>query len=94
MFKKTALAAIAALTIAAASASPAQALSNKGAFWLGLGTVAAVSIATAHAHGGYYGDYSPGYGGGRAYRRAARRCANRFGWQTWRWERCMSRHGF
>ena len=41
MLKKTAIAAIAALTIAAASASPAQALSKKGAYWLGLGTVAA-----------------------------------------------------
>ncbi len=94
MFKKTAIAAIAALTIAAASASPAQALSKKGAFWLGLGTVAAVGIAAAHAHGGYYGDYGPGYRGGRAYRRAARRCARRFGWHTWRWERCMYRRGF
>jgi len=94
MFKKTAIAAIAALTIAAASASPAQALSKKGAFWLGLGTMTAVGIAAAHANGGYYGDYGPGYGGGRAYRRAARRCARRFGWHTWRWERCMARRGF
>ena len=39
MFKKTAIAAIAALTIAAASASPAQALSKKGAFFLGLGAL-------------------------------------------------------
>ncbi len=94
MFKKTAIAAVAALTIAAATASPAQALSKKGAFWLGLGSMAAIGIASAHAHGGYYGDYGPGYGGGRAYRRAARRCARRFGWHTWRWERCMRRRGF
>ena len=42
MLKNTAIAAMAALTIAAASASPAQALSKKGAFWLGIGTAAAV----------------------------------------------------
>ena len=92
MFKKTAIAAVAALTIAAASASPAQALSKKGAFWLSLGAMTAVGIASAH--GGYYGDYGYGYRGGRAYRRSARRCARRFGWHTWRWERCMSRRGF
>ncbi len=94
MFKKTAIAAIAALTIAAASASPAQAMSSKGKFFLGLGAVTALGIAAAHAHGGYYGDPGHGYRGGRHYRRAARRCARRFGWYTWRWERCMHRRGF
>ncbi len=98
MFKKTVIAAVAALTIAAAMASPAQALSKKGAFFLGLGSVAAIGIASAHANGGYHGGYNDGYGygyrGGRAYRRSARRCARRFGRHTWRWERCMSRRGF
>ena len=103
MFKKTAIAAVAALTIAAAMASPAQALSKKGAFFLGLGSAAAIGIASAHAHGGYHGGYGHGgyhggyghgYRGGRVYRRTARRCARRFGWHTWRWERCMSRRGF
>ena len=90
MFKKTAIAAVAALTIAAAMASPAQALSKKGAFFLGLGGAAAIGIASAHAHGGYHGGYGHGYGGGRVYKRTARRCARRFGWHTWRWERCLS----
>ena len=94
MFKKTAIAAIAALTIAVASASPAQALSKKGAFFLGLGSAAAIGIASAHAHGGYYGDRGHGYRGGRHYRRSARRCARRFGWHTFRWERCMYRRGY
>ena len=94
MFKKTAIAAIAALTIAAASASPAQALSKKGAFFLGLGSAAAIGIASAHAHGGYYGDPGHGYRGGRHYRRSARRCARRFGWHTFRWERGMYRRGY
>ena len=94
MLKKTVIAAIAALTIAAAMASPAQALSKKGAFFLGLGSVAAIGIASAHAHGGYYGDHGHGYRGGRHYRRSARRCARRFGWHTFRWERCMYRRGY
>ena len=30
----------------------------------------------------------------RQYRRTARHCANKWGWHTWRWERCMNRRGF
>jgi hypothetical protein len=98
MFKKTAIAAIAALTIAASMASPAQALSKKGAFFLGLGAASAIAITTAHANGhrfrgGHrYGGHRWSYR--RAYRRAARKCAYRFGRHTWRWERCMARRGF
>lgn len=92
--RNTAIAAIAALTIAASMASPAQALSKKGAIalGLGLGTIAAVGAAHAHGHG-YYG-YGGYYDEGRAYRRAARKCAHRWGWHTWKWERCMDRRGF
>lgn len=110
MFKKSLIAAVAALTIAASMASPAQALSKNGALalGLGLGTVAAIGIASAHDRGGYYGydgyyagGYYPagGYGYGyrrenRGYRYWARECADRFGWETRRWNRCMDRHGF
>ncbi|MEO9876185.1 MAG: hypothetical protein ABJM26_01700 [Anderseniella sp.] len=88
--RKTAIAAVAAITIAAAMASPAQAGKFKHKhFWAGLGTAAAIG-AIGH---GYYG-YDHGYRGGRHYRRSARRCARRFGWHTWRWERCMSRRGY
>lgn len=93
MFKKTAIAAIAALTIAASMASPAQALSKKGAIALGAFSAVAIGIAAAHAndrHGGYGHGYSPR----RAYKRAARKCSYRFGRHTWRWERCMHRSGF
>jgi len=98
MFKKTAIAAIAALTIAASMASPAQALSKKGKFFLGLGATTAIGIAAANAHGGYHG-HRHGYRDGRwsyrrAYKRAARKCSYRFGRHTWRWERCMARRGF
>lgn len=100
MFKKTIIAAAAALTIAASmAATPAQAMSKKGAFFLGLGTATAIGIAAANAHGhnGYHGHR--GYRGDRwnyrrAYKRAARKCSYRFGRHTWRWERCMARHGF
>jgi hypothetical protein len=89
--RNTAIAAVAAITIAAALASPAQAMSKKGAFWAGVGTAAAFgAIGAAHGHG----YYDHGYRGGRHYRRAARRCARRFGWHTWRWERCMDRRGY
>jgi hypothetical protein len=91
--RTTAIAAVAAITIAAAMASPAQAMSKKGAFWAGVGTAAAFgAIGAAHGHGYYDDGY--GYRGGRHYRRAARRCARRFGWHTWRWERCMDRRGY
>jgi len=90
--RTTAIAAVAAITIAAAMASPAHAMSKKGAFWAGVGTAAAFgAIGAAHGHG-YYGHDE--YRGGRHYRRSARRCARRFGWHTWRWERCMSRRGY
>ncbi|MGB5213721.1 MAG: hypothetical protein WBN88_08780 [Anderseniella sp.] len=90
--RNTAIAAVAAITIAAAMASPAHAMSKKGAFWAGVGTAAAFgAIGAAHGHG-YYGHDE--YRGGRHYRRSARRCARRFGWHTWRWERCMSRRGY
>jgi len=90
--RKTAIAAVAAITIAAAMASPAQAKKFKhGPFWAGVGAAAAIgAIGAAHGHGYYDGDYR----GGRHYRRSARRCARRFGWHTWRWERCMSRRGY
>ncbi len=107
MFKKSLIAAAAVLTIAASMATtPAQALSKKGAFVLGLGAATAIGITAAHAghgrHYGHYGHLSYGHGhyGGhrwnyrRAYKRAARKCAYRFGRHTWRWERCMARHGF
>ena len=90
--RTTAIAAVAAITIAAAMASPAHAMSKKGAFWAGVGTAAAFgAIGAAHGHG-YYGHDE--YRGGRHYRRSARRCARRFGWHTWRWERCLSRRGY
>ena len=95
MIRKTAIAATAALIVAATmAATPAQALSKKGAFFLGLGAATMVGIAAANAHGhsGYYDGYY--YNDGRAYRRAANHCANKWGWHTWRWERCMSRKGF
>ena len=89
--RNTAIAAVAAITIAVSMASPAQAISKHGAFWAGVGTVAAIgAIGAAHGHGYHDGEYR----GGRHYRRSARRCARRFGWHTWRWERCMRRRGF
>ena len=87
--RTTAIAAVAAITIAAAMASPAHAISKKGAFWAGVGTAAAFG-AIGHGYHGYDHDYR----GGRHYRRSARRCAHRFGWHTWRWERCMRRRGY
>ncbi|MEO9875814.1 hypothetical protein [Sulfitobacter pontiacus] len=94
MLKKTAIAAVAALTIATAMASPAQALSKGAKIGIATG-IFALGAAAAHAHGGgYYGDHGHGYRGGRHYRRSARRCARRFGWHTFRWERCMYRRGY
>ena len=97
--RNTAIAAVAAITIAASMASPAQALSKKdAALGFAFGALA-IGAAAAHAHGGH-GYYGHGYHGGhrwnyrRAYKRAARKCGYRFGWHTWRWERCMSRRGF
>ncbi|MEO9873701.1 MAG: hypothetical protein ABJM26_19475 [Anderseniella sp.] len=88
--RNTAIAAVAAITMAAAMASPAQAGSKH--FWAGVGTAAAFgAFGAAHGHG-YYGHDE--YRGGRHYRRSARRCARRFGWHTWRWERCMRRRGY
>jgi hypothetical protein len=90
--RNTAIAAIAAVTIAASMASPANALSKKGAFFLGLGTAAAFGAA-AHAHG-YHGHYGHGYYGHGRYKRISRKCARRWGWHTWRFDRCMDRHGY
>jgi len=28
------------------------------------------------------------------YRYVSRQCADRWGWNTWRWERCMRRRGY
>jgi hypothetical protein len=94
--RTTAIAAIADITMAAAMASPAQALSKRGGIALGVGLGAlAVGAAAAAAHDRrrhYDDDYE--YRGGRAYRRAANRCADRYGWETRRWYRCMDRQGF
>ena len=92
--RNTAIAAVAAITIAASMASPAQALSKKGAFWAGVGTATVIGLAAGAAHANHGGYYNDGYYEDRAYRRAANKCANRYGWHTWRWERCMDRRGF
>jgi hypothetical protein len=91
--RNTAIAAVAAITFAASMASPANALSKKGAIAIGAFSALAITAAaaSAHGHGGYYED---GYYEDRAYRRAANRCADRYGWRAWRWERCMDRKGF
>jgi len=95
--RTTAIAAVAAITMAAAMASPAQALSKKGGIALGVGLGAlAICAAAAAAHDRRYygdGDYYE-YRESRAYRRAANRCADRYGWETRRWHRCMDRQGF
>ena len=92
--RNTAVAAMAALTIALAASSPANALSKKGAFYIGLGTAAAFAGA-AHAHGhGYYGYGGASYHGGNHYRRTARRCARKWGWHTGRFDDCMYNHGY
>jgi hypothetical protein len=90
--RNTAIAAVAAITIAASMSSPANAwtTNQKIGFGVGLGAVAlGAAIASGNA---YYGD--DGYRGGRHYRRSARHCARRFGWHTWRWERCMRHRGY
>ncbi len=89
--RNTAIAAIAALTVAASMASPAQALTSWQKAQIGLGAAGLFAGAIAHSQG-YHGGY--GYAEDRHYRRAARRCARRFGWNTWRFERCMARRGF
>ncbi len=68
MFKKSLVAAVAALTIAASMASPAQALSKRGAvaLGLGLGTIAAIGIASAHDRNRYY-EPEEYYNGGDYY---------------------------
>jgi hypothetical protein len=94
MFKKSIIATAAALTIAATmAATPAQALSKKGAIALGAFSALAIGAAAA-AHANDRG-YRGGYRGHRiSYRHAARKCAYRFGRHTWRFDRCMARHGF
>ena len=82
--RTAAIAAVAAITIAAAMASPAHAMSKEGAFWASVGTAAAFgAIGAAHGHGYYDDDYE--YRGGRHYRRSARRCADRHGRETRKW---------
>jgi hypothetical protein len=92
--RNTAIAAIAALTIAASMASPAQALSDWQKAQIGLGAFGlAAGIASGAAYGGGY--YDRGYyDEGISYNRASRKCARRFGYGTWRWERCMDNFGF
>jgi len=94
--RTTAIAAIAAVTIAASMASPAQALSKKGgvALGIGIGALAVGAAAAAANNRRYYRDEEYNYYEGRAYKRAARDCAYRYGWHTYRWERCMDRRGF
>jgi hypothetical protein len=95
--RPTAIAAIAAITIAASMASPAQALSKKGGIALGIGLGAlaiGAAAAAAHERNRYYGVEEYEYRDSRGYRRAARRCADRYGWNTYRWDRCMDRQGY
>ena len=90
--RTTAIAAVAAITIAVSMASPANALSTGQKIGIGIG---AFGLAAAIAHGhGAYGYDDGGFRGGRHYRRSSRRCARRFGWDTWRWERCMRNRGY
>ena len=90
--RNTAIAAVAALTIAVSTSSPASALTTGEKIGIGIG---AFGVAAAIASGNAYYDYDDRrYRGGRHYRRTARRCARRFGWHTWRWERCMHRRGY
>jgi hypothetical protein len=73
--------------------SPAHALSDWQKAQIGLGAASLFVGAAAVANG--YGYEDEGYyGEGRAYRRAARSCARRWGWHTWKWERCMENRGF
>ena len=96
--RTTAIAAIAAFTIAASMASPANAMSKKGAYALGAFSALAVGAAVASAHArGHDGYYDDDYGyrrGGRAYRRAFNRCADRFRINSQRFDNCMARRGF
>ena len=95
--RTTAIAAIAAITIAASMASPAQALSKKERIGLGVGLgmlAIGAAAASASAREREYYDDEYYYRGNRAYRRAAQRCADRYGWETRRWYRCMDRQGF
>ncbi len=88
--RNTAIATVAAITIAVSMASPANALSTGQKVGIGLATFgAAAAIASGSAYYGY-----DDYRGDRHYRRTARRCANEYGWNTWRWERCMRRRGY
>ncbi|MGB7207009.1 MAG: hypothetical protein WBD37_16175 [Anderseniella sp.] len=94
--RNTAIAAIAAFTMAASMAAPANALSTGQKIGIGFGAAALIAGAAAHAHAhdnGYYDD-DYGYRGGRAYRRAFRKCDNRYGEGTWRFDKCMARRGF
>ncbi len=97
-FRTTAIAALAAISMAAVMASPAEALSKKQRIGLGIGLGAiALGAAAASAnarHREYYDDEYDDYRDSRAYRRASNRCADRYGWETRRWYRCMERAGY
>ena len=87
--RNTAIAAVAAITMAVSMSSSANALSTGEKVAIGIG---AFGVAAAIASGNAY--YDDGYHGSRHYRRTARRCARLFGWDTWRWDRCMRRRGY
>jgi len=89
--RNTAIATVAAITIAVSMSSPANALSTENKIGIGLATF---GVAAAIASGNAYYGYDDEYRGDRHYRRSARRCANEYGWNTWRWERCMRRRGY
>ena len=89
--RNTAIATVAAITIAVSMSSPANALSTGEKIGIG---VATFGVAAAIASGNAYYGYDDEYRGDRHYRRSARRCANEYGWNTWRWERCMRRRGY
>ena len=92
--RNTAIAAIAAVTIAASMASPANALNNAQKLGIAAGVFAlGAAAAGAHAHG-YHGHYGHGYYGHGRYKRISRKCARRWGWHTWRYDRCLDHHGY
>ena len=94
--RTTAVAAIAAITMAASMAASANALSTGQKIGIGFGAAALVAgiAANAHAHDRGYYEEDYGYRGGRSYRRAFRKCDNRHGEGSWRFDRCMARKGF
>ena len=89
--RNTAIATVAAITMAVSMSSSANAggLTTGEKVAIGFG---AFGLAAAIASGNAY--YDDGYRGSRHYRRTARHCARLFGWETWRWDRCMRRRGY